>query len=775
LVFGAATVWVQPRWALTVLEVSVFLLAAASAVRALFQVRVSLPGFPPIVFLAVAVWGAVQLAAGWTVVKAETANAILYWLAAACLASLASQVCARHDQMDWFLKAVAIAGSTICLVGLVQVYTSEGLVFWFFPSGYDSQILGPFVSRNNYAAFVALLVPVVLTLAMRDQPGARNYLVLVAGLVAAAVASGSRAGVLLVIAEGVAVFLLCRRHGALFAVFAALATLFIAVVGYQYLWDRFVHDTDPYLVRREFLASTLAMIRAQPLHGFGLGTWTSAYPQFALIDVGKLANHAHNEWAQWAAEGGLPVFAAMLALFLWTLRAAVVSRWGIGLIAVMIHSLVDYPFMRLGLAAWIFVLLGALHADLLRRRGAPRASDHRWRIPAGAAVPLLLFSAFYTVKLAWADVLYRKGTPESLRRAVELCPGYSEYEVSLSQADPDHAVQHLERAAALNPSATNARIQLAAELEGKGDTSRAERVLLEAARNDRQFAPSWALANFYFRTGRPDDVWPWTTHALAIYRGDLRPLFDLSFLVSDRADTTLESTITGRPGTERQFLEYLVEHHRLPAAYRSALRLAPHARSDDVAALLACVDAELEAGDAVSSWQLWRQLCRSLIPCDASDGGLANGRFSTPILNRGFDWRLPELLGVAATQIQDGGPALSLSFSGNEPESCELLAHYALLRPDTRYTLSFEYRTVGLPQSTGLYWTGGPQPAYEFHAAESWSRASWSFLSSGESGRLALAYRRYPGTTRLEGTLFLRNVRLEHQNAPPFRAGISFP
>jgi hypothetical protein len=187
------------------------------------------------------------------------------------------------------------------------------------------------------------------------------------------------------------------------------------------------------------------------------------------------------------------------------------------------------------------------------------------------------------------------------------------------------------------------------------------------------------------------------------------------------------------------------------------------------------VDAELEAGDTESSWQLWRQLCRSLIPCEASGGGLTNGSFSTPILNRGFDWRLSELPGVTATRIQDGGPALTLSFSGKEPEDCELLAHYALLSAGTRYKVSFEYRTVGLPQSTGLYWSGGPQPAYEFHAAESWSRASWSFLSSGESGRLALAYRRYPGTTRLEGALFLRNVRLERQDAPPFRTGISFP
>ena len=53
--------------------------------------------------------------------------------------------------------------------------------------------------------------------------------------------------------------------------------------------------------------------------GFGLGSWPWAYPRYAIIDPVLFANHAHNDWAEWAADGGLP-FALLIGLV--ALRAA---------------------------------------------------------------------------------------------------------------------------------------------------------------------------------------------------------------------------------------------------------------------------------------------------------------------------------------------------------------------------------------------------------------------------------------------------------------------
>jgi len=113
--------------------------------------------------------------------------------------------------------------------------------------------------------------------------------------------------------------------------------------------------------RREFAISSLHMIAARPWFGFGLGTWSTVYPQYAVIDLGDaFVNQAHSDWLQWGAEGGLPLLIAMASLFVWTVRPAFRSIWGLGVVAVFVHALVDYPFSRPALGAWPILVLAML-------------------------------------------------------------------------------------------------------------------------------------------------------------------------------------------------------------------------------------------------------------------------------------------------------------------------------------------------------------------------------------------------------------------------------
>ena len=97
--------------------------------------------------------------------------------------------------------------------------------------------------------------------------------------------------------------------------------------------------------------------------GFGLGTWPTAYPAHAYYDDGLFANQAHNDWAQWTAEGGLPFFFLMLSIAIWSLRPAADTLWGVGIVAVFLHCTVDYPIQRPALGGFFFALLGALAAQ----------------------------------------------------------------------------------------------------------------------------------------------------------------------------------------------------------------------------------------------------------------------------------------------------------------------------------------------------------------------------------------------------------------------------
>jgi O-antigen ligase len=141
-----------------------------------------------------------------------------------------------------------------------------------------------------------------------------------------------------------------------------LSAVFTAVVGWDVIWTRFQQE-DPYAMRREMLLSSVQMIHDRPMTGYGLGTWPMAYPAYALFDDGSFANQAHNDWAQWAVEGGLPLAAAMAVFGILLGRAAWGSLWGFGLMAFLFHGFVDYPMQqRPALAGWFFAMAGALVA-----------------------------------------------------------------------------------------------------------------------------------------------------------------------------------------------------------------------------------------------------------------------------------------------------------------------------------------------------------------------------------------------------------------------------
>jgi len=133
----------------------------------------------------------------------------------------------------------------------------------------------------------------------------------------------------------------------------------VAVVGWAVLWSRF-QDPDPLKGRGEMLADTISMVRAKPYLGFGLGTFRTAYPAYGSVDFGAVVNHAHNDWAEWAADGGIPFSLLLLSIAMWSLPKAYKTIWGVGLVAVFVHGFVDFNLQKPVLDLWLFVLLGAL-------------------------------------------------------------------------------------------------------------------------------------------------------------------------------------------------------------------------------------------------------------------------------------------------------------------------------------------------------------------------------------------------------------------------------
>jgi hypothetical protein len=180
---------------------------------------------------------------------------------------------------------------------------------------------------------------------------------------------------------------------ALWAVqFGCFAAIAIAVVGWQGLRDR-LGTPGTEVLRMDAVRASLAMIQHRPWLGSGLGTWARMYPRYAGLDTGVAVNQAHNDWAQWAAEGGLPFLVVMILFAGLLCKPAFRSIYGLGVAAVLLHALVDYPMQqRPALAAWWFAMAGAVCAreaaangaydDVLRRTGRARRGIAR-ADPAG--------------------------------------------------------------------------------------------------------------------------------------------------------------------------------------------------------------------------------------------------------------------------------------------------------------------------------------------------------------------------------------------------------
>ena len=387
-------IWAPERWPWAVVQVGVFALVAGNAT---LPVRLR-PATAAL--LAIAAWPFMQLAMGQTVSRGATWTAAIDWWTFALIFLLAVQVFEHRAAREWFLRAAALGGAAVALLAVAQTYSSHGAIYWIFPSGYSEDVLGPFVNRNQFAAWIELLFPTGLWLAATSRQARALYAVAAAVMFSAAMASGSRAGCVLVVLEAVTVLVLLRWRGQRSRAmqFGALAAAGVAVVGCQSLLSRFAGTAGDAL-RWDALRASVRMVRDHPWAGSGLGTWPSMYPRYAGFDSGLYMNQAHNDWAQWAAEGGLP-FLLLMIFFAGTLmKPAFRSIYGVGIGAFLLHALLDYPMQqRPALAAWFFLVAGAVYAgrrthadshdDLLRGVGHFRNGLAR-RDPAGlqAACP----------------------------------------------------------------------------------------------------------------------------------------------------------------------------------------------------------------------------------------------------------------------------------------------------------------------------------------------------------------------------------------------------
>jgi O-antigen ligase len=371
LLAGILVAWSPRYWAVSATITSVSILTVCWLIRAR---DIGLPRQTALVAL-MGMWGFLQLGLHTTLLPQLTLDNSVVWALDAGVFVLGAQILRDRAPRQLFLELLLWSLTALAVIAMLQAYGTPGRVFGIFPA--IGGVTGTLLSKNQFAALMELAAPISLwyMLNRNPVPGGLCY----AMILAATFTAASRAGVILVGAElivflGVALFTRRREAKTFLPLFAGLALLVAMasiIAGTEEITARF-QDKNVYEVRGQLSDSTLRLIAERPWSGYGMGTWRAVYPRAATFDLALLANEAHNDWAQWTCDGGIPFLLLMAALVIRIAKPAVRSIWGLGILSVMAHSYVDYPIREPALSFLWFALAGAVSQFDGKRSGLVR-------------------------------------------------------------------------------------------------------------------------------------------------------------------------------------------------------------------------------------------------------------------------------------------------------------------------------------------------------------------------------------------------------------------
>jgi tetratricopeptide (TPR) repeat protein len=382
----------------------------------------------------------------------------------------------------------------------------------------------------------------------------------------------------------------------------------------------------------------------------------------------------------------------------------------------------------------------------------------------------------WNVRFGIADLLSRRNQPDDTRLAMRLLPANPAYPAQLADEiyaiDPASAKSLLQRAVKLNRYDASSRIQLGLLHESEGDLPQAEEALLQAAKVDTTFLPSWSLANFYFRHDNTARFWYWARIAAQMAPDDATPLFRLAWYVSPNAREIADRLQMKRAVIQIQFVNFLMTQGDPSAVNDAAWQLLKTGKDGNTETLLSVCEWLIEHQHPDLALPLWNELSeRHQIPYAPLSAGSAdtvtNSRFGKSPLSLGFDWHLMTVDGVSSF-LNVNPNALGFEFSGEEPDNFLIMNQTAPVQPKNQYVLAIEYATASIPPGSGIEWlvtdpaSGAVLTRTGSLSTEQGGEARACFVAPDGTKfvNLALHYQRQAGTVRVEGKLSLKRVSL---------------
>ncbi|HKY32135.1 MAG TPA: O-antigen ligase family protein [Candidatus Polarisedimenticolia bacterium] len=337
----------------------------------------------------------------------------------------------RHNAVD--LKGrLVVAGGLVAGglfqagYGLFEFISGRQHIFGYAKKHFTDVATGTFISRNNYAGYLEMAIPMALALSLlclgrlgrsrraassggdsfrrslEKAAGPRAFKALLFLLAAfvmtvALLMSRSRMGIISIAVALIAGGLLLglrgksRRFAVVSVAVAGTAAIFASQIEILPIVNRFHalhYEFGGGYGRYRVWVDAVDLVRSYPLFGSGLGTWEMAFSPFRKDATQVKVDFAHNDYLEFGAEAGAAGVVILVAGAFLALRQR--ARWrslgahedeialaaGVGLLALALHSFTDFH-----LAIPADALTAALLVGLFLRQSGPAPA------PAAAAPP----------------------------------------------------------------------------------------------------------------------------------------------------------------------------------------------------------------------------------------------------------------------------------------------------------------------------------------------------------------------------------------------------
>lgn len=369
---------------------------------------------------------------------------------------LTVQHCSKAEWLKRTASVVVMLGIAIAVEAILQKLTSAGTIYWFRATPNSSPV-GPWVYSNHYAGFMEMVFPLVIALflyyrprieydtslrekwlAILTMPGANRHLLLGSGAILMAVSillSVSRGGIItLSIAFFFFVLFSARTTADPRTRWAILLTVLVILLVTWFGWEPIISkfgnlwgelglDTAG---RLPVARDSLEIIRSFPLTGSGFGTFLHVYPMVRTVAGDAVFDHAHNDYIEVMAAGGVIGF-LLCAWFVVSVLAHAIrtlvrrrDRYSIllvsgsltGMLALLFHSLADFQMYNGANGLYFFFLCGltvsAVNTRLQYRNNHTllhHSSRKNLALPALLAISLLAGSCWYRIQSVKAERL----------------------------------------------------------------------------------------------------------------------------------------------------------------------------------------------------------------------------------------------------------------------------------------------------------------------------------------------------------------------------------